>query len=360
VSAVPFAPPLSPMEARVRDELPGPAADFKADVGDWAYEPKWDGFRALAWAGGDGAEVRLDSRSQRPLLRYFPELRGALDALPAGTVVDGEIIHVLASGRTDFDTLSQRIHPAESRVQLLADETPTQLVAFDLLASEGEDLRQRPYTERRERLEDLVARLAHPWHLTPATRDREEAARWMVAYDSAGCDGIVAKRLDGVYVEGKREMVKVKLRRTIDAVVAGYRVHKLGDRVGSLLLALYDDAGELHFVGHTSGFSDEDRVALLPRVRALEVTPEAEHWGEHARRPDEPSRWNAAKPLETVGLRPELVCEVSVDQFTGIRFRHAARFVRWRPDREPASCHLDQIEPEPGPTFTDLVRTTEG
>lgn len=350
MTAVPFVPPLAPMEARVKDELPS---------GAWAYEPKWDGFRVVAWAGAGGEDVRLDSRSQKPLLRYFPELRPALEALPPGAVVDGEVIHVLASGRTDFDTLSQRIHPADSRIQMLAAETPAQLVAFDLLALDGEDLRGLPYSDRRARLEALVAGLDHPWHLTPATTDRAEAERWMVAYDSAGCDGIVAKRVDGVYVEGKREMVKVKLRRTIDAVVGGYRVHKLGDRVGSLLLALYDSAGELHFVGHTSGFSDEDRVELLDRLRRLEVEQEQEHWGEHARRPDEVSRWNAGKPLESVALRPELVCEVSVDQFTGIRFRHAARFVRWRPDREPASCHLDQIEPEPGPAFDDLVAAAE-
>lgn len=360
MTRAPFAAPLSPMEARVREELPGPGAAFKADVGDWAYEPKWDGFRMLAWATGGGGEPRLDSRSEKPLLRYFPELLPAVEALPEGTVVDGEVIHVLPSGRTDFDTLSQRIHPADSRIRMLAVQTPAQLVAFDLLAVEGEDLRARPYTERRARLEELVAGLAHPWHLTPATRDRDEAAQWMVAFDSAGCDGIVAKRLDGVYVEGKREMVKVKLRRTIDAVVGGYRVHKEGDRVGSLLLALYDPAGELHFVGHTSGFSDEDRVALLDRLRPLEVGAADEHWGEHARRPDEVSRWNAGKPLESIALQPELVCEVSVDQFTGIRFRHAARFVRWRPDREASSCHLDQIEPEPGPTFDDLTAAATG
>jgi len=328
------------MEARVRDELP---------TEGWAYEPKWDGFRMLAWSG---EEVRMDSRNHRPLLRYFPELKPALAQLPAGTVVDGEVVYV-ASGRTDFDILSQRIHPAESRIQLLSRQTPAQLVAFDLPAHDGEDLRQAPYQERRARLESLLGDLDAPWHLTPATRDLATAGRWAVEFDSAGCDGIVAKRLDGPYVEGKREMVKVKLRRTIDAVVGGFRIHKLGDRVGSLLLGLYDAEGQLHFVGHTSGFPDEERIALLDRLAPLR---DLDAFGSEARHPGEPSRWNNEKAMEWVSVRPELVCEVSVDQFTGVRFRHAARFERWRPDKDPPECNLDQIEPPPGPAFDDLVR----
>ncbi len=341
MSGFPFPPPLAPMEAKVKDALPGAG---------WAYEPKWDGFRVLAWALPEG---RLDSRQQKPLLRYFPELAGAVEGLPHGTVVDGEVVFVGPEGRTDFDVLSQRIHPADSRIRLLAEQTPAQLVAFDLLADRGRDLRGVPYADRRARLEALAPELPQPWRMTPATTDRDTAERWMVEFDSAGCDGIVAKRLDGVYVEAKREMVKVKLRRSIDCVVAGYRVHKLGDRVGSLLLALYDEAGELHFVGHTSGFSDEDRVALLDRVRPLEA---ADPYGEGARRPDTPSRWTG-EPLESVPLRPELVCQVSVDQFTGIRFRHASRFERWRPDKSatPQDCPLSQIEPAAGPRFEDLV-----
>jgi ATP-dependent DNA ligase len=342
------------MEARVREELPG--APSSKEAGTWAYEPKWDGFRSLAWGG---PEPRLDSRKSKPLLRYFPELLPLLDRLPGDAVIDGEIVHVRADGRTDFDTLSQRIHPAESRITMLARETPARMVAFDLLAAGGEDLRERPFTERRARLTRLWDELdlVDDWALTPSTTDHATAARWMVEYDSAGCDGIVAKRLDGPYVEGRREMVKVKLRRSIDCVVGGYRVHKEGDRVGSILLALYDADGGLHFVGHTSGFADEERVALLERLRPLEHERDEDSWGEDARRPDEPSRWNAAKPLETVALRPELVCQVSVDQFTGIRFRHAARFERWRPDKEPTpeDCPLEQIEPPPGPAFDDLL-----
>lgn len=341
MSGFPFPPPLAPMEAKVKDELPGAG---------WAYEPKWDGFRVLAWGL---PEERLDSRQQKPLLRYFPELASALAGLPPDTLVDGEVVFVGPQGRTDFDVLSQRIHPADSRIRMLAEQTPVQLVAFDLLADRGVDLRDVPYAERRARLKALAPQLPSPWHLTPATTDRDTAERWMVEFDSAGCDGIVAKRLDAVYVEGKREMVKVKLRRSIDCVVAGYRVHKEGDRVGSLLLALYDEAGQLHFVGHTSGFSDEDRVALLDRVRPLES---GDPYGEEARRPDTPSRWTG-QPLESVPLRPELVCQVSVDQFTGIRFRHASRFERWRPDKSatPQDCPLSQIEPEAGPRFEDLV-----
>ncbi|MPZ86499.1 MAG: ATP-dependent DNA ligase [Nitriliruptorales bacterium] len=355
----PFPPPRTPMEARVRDELPDTGSARGQAPGGWGYEPKWDGFRALSWSGRPGSapeadgDARLDSRNHRPLLRYFPELRGALEQLPAGCVVDGEVVYV-QGGRTDFDVLSQRIHPAESRIAKLSVETPAQLVAFDLLAIDGEDLRPAPYRERRERLEALVGGLERPWHLTPATRDRTVAEQWFTAFDSAGCDGIVAKQLDEPYVEGKRHMIKVKLRRTIDAVVGGYRMHKLGDRIGSLLLGLYDQAGQLHFVGHCSGFSDEERVALLDRITPLRVE---DGFGNEARRPGEPSRWANEKTLEWYAVRPELVCEVSVDQFTGIRFRHASRFERWRPDKEPQDCAMDQIEPPPGPSFDDLVTT---
>ena len=343
MTGAPFAPPLEPMEARVRETLP---------TGDLAYEPKWDGFRALAWGADGTGDERLDSRKTRPLLRYFPELRPLLEALPRDAVVDGEIVCV-RGGRTDFDALSQRIHPAESRINRLAAETPCELVAFDLLAWDGDDLRERPYAERRGRL--LAADLPAGWHTTPSTTDPELADRWMVDFDAAGCDGIVAKRLDGPYVEGRREMIKVKLRRSIDAVVGGYRWHKLGDRVGSLLLGLYDERGEMHFVGHTASFSDDDRKALLGRVRPLEVAQD-EGFGD-ARRPGEPSRWDNDRTLEWVALRQELVCQVSVDQFTGHRFRHAARFERWRPDKEadPNDCPLSQIAPPPGPDFGALV-----
>lgn len=323
----------------------------------WAYEPKWDGFRVLAW--GHHSEPRLDSRNQRPLLRYFPELRVPLQALPADAVVDGEVV-IVQQGRTDFDALQQRIHPADSRIRLLSEQTPAALVAFDLLAADGEDLRARPFAERRERLAALVDALpgatgtdgAHPWHLTPSTADVDEAQRWFHAFESAGCDGIIAKKCDGRYEEGTRAMKKIKHRRDADVVVGGYRLHKEGDRVGSLLLGLYDGAQQLHFVGHCSGFGDADRVALLERLRGYEAQ---EGFGQGVRRPGEPSRWSGDKDLSWTPLRPELVCEISYDQVTGERFRHATRFERWRPDKEPQECTLDQLERPEGPTFADVV-----
>lgn len=338
----PFDPPVIPMEARVRDRLPDPPG--------WAYEPKWDGFRAVAW-GGLG---QLHSRNQRPLLRYFPELEPALAALPAGAVIDGEVVVVVA-GATDFDALQNRIHPAASRIAKLSVETPAELVAFDLLAVEGEDLRAQPFAERRERLAALVAALPEAWHLTPSTTDAAEAARWFTEFESAGCDGIVAKRLDGPYAEGERAMVKVKHRRTVDVVIGGYRVHKDGGKVGSLLLGLYTTAGQLHFIGHCSGFGDADRAALLERLQPLE---EQASFGEDARHPGSPSRWSAGKDLSWTPVRPELVCEVSYDQLTGERFRHATRFERWRPDKDPRQCALDQLERPGGPAFSDVVASS--
>jgi ATP-dependent DNA ligase len=341
----PFPAPRTPMEARVRVGIP--------TGGGWAYEPKWDGFRCLAWAPAGGGEPRLDSRNQRPLLRYFPELAEPLGRLPAGTLVDGEVV-VVTGGRLDFDALQNRLHPAASRVEMLARETPAQLVAFDLLAAGGEDLRERPFAERRERLAGLAGDLGHPWHLTPSTTDERQAARWFDEFESAGCDGLVCKQLDAPYQEGKRAMVKVKHRRTVDAVVGGYRLHKEGDRVGSLLLGLYSGGDQLHFIGHCSGFSDTDRVALLAELRAHESN---EGFGEGVRRPGAPSRWTGDKDLSWIPLRPELVCEVSYDQLTGERFRHATRFERWRPDKDPRECRLDQLERPEGPAFGDVVVT---
>ncbi len=346
----PFPPPITPMEAKVRTELPAPPG--------WAYEPKWDGFRCLAWGGKtarsaapDAVTARLDSRNTRPLLRYFPELLPALAQLPVDAVVDGEVV-LVTDGRTDFDALQQRIHPAESRITMLARETPAELVAFDLLALGGDDLRAAGFSERRRRLTELLEGLEQPWHLTPSTTDVQVGARWFDEFESAGCDGIVAKQLDGRYVEGERAMVKVKHRRTADTVIGGYRLHKEGDRIGSLLLGLFNSAGELHFIGHCSGFGNADRVTLLERLRRYEVDTS---FGEDARRPGEPSRWSAGKDLAWVAVRPELVCEVSYDQLTGDRFRHATRFERWRPDKEPSECLLDQLERPQGPDFGDVV-----
>jgi ATP-dependent DNA ligase len=329
------------MEARVRASLPHPPG--------WVYEPKWDGFRALAWGEGP----RLDSRNERPLLRYFPELAPAVDALPNGTVVDGEVV-VVRHGVTDFDALQQRIHPAGSRIAALAEATPAGLVAFDVLADRGDDLRGASFADRRAALTRLVATLPQPWHLTPSADDLDEAQRWFSEFEAAGCDGIVAKQRDGAYACGERAMVKVKHRRTVDAVVAGYRLHKHGDRLGSLLLGLYDEAGSLHFVGHCSGFSDDERVSLLAALRPLEAAAGA-GFGENARQPGEPSRWSGDKDLSWVALRPELVVEISYDQLAGWRLRHAARLERWRADKPASACGMDQLVRPVGPSFGEVV-----
>jgi ATP-dependent DNA ligase len=328
------------MEARVKTELPAPG---------WAYEPKWDGFRALAWSDGP----RLDSRNQRPLLRYFPELEPALGELPGGTVVDVEIV-VVSGGVTVFDALQLRIHPAASRIELLSGEIPASLVAFDLLAREGTDLRAEPFAARRAALHDLFAAagLGDAWNLTPSTDDPEVAERWFHEFEAAGCDGIVAKRLDGPYVEGKREMVKYKHRRSVEVVVGGYRVHKDGDKIGSLLLGLYNEAGELHFIGHCSGFSDHDRTELLALFEALRGE---DSFGEEARRPGGESRWSGDKDLSWVPVQPGIVVEISYDQLTEGRFRHATRFERWRPDKDPTDCTMDQLDRPEGPDFAEVI-----
>ncbi len=341
MSGFPFAAPITPMEARVRVGMP---------EGEWAYEPKWDGFRAVAWAD----PIRLDSRNHKPLLRYFPELEPSLAALPAGTVVDGEVV-VVTGDRLNFDALQNRLHPAASRVAMLSEATPALLVAFDLLADRGEDLRSLGFADRRRRLEALIADLDLAWRLTPSTTDRATALRWFDEFEAAGCDGIVAKRLDGPYVEGKREMVKVKHRRSVDCVVGGYRVHKDGDKIGSILLGLYDDEQRLHFVGHCSGFTDHDRTELLrqfEQIRDLDGFGE----GEDVRRPGAESRWSGGKDLSWVPVTPGVVVQVSYDQITGGRFRHATRFERWRPDKDALACTMDQLERPAGPGFDDVVQ----
>lgn len=338
----PFRPPIETMEARVRETMPEPPG--------WAYEPKWDGFRAVAWSD----DIRLDSRNQRPLLRYFPELTPSLRALPSGTVVDGEVV-VVIDDVLSFDALQNRLHPAESRVRMLSEETPAQLVAFDLLAHGGEDLRRAPFSERRARLAELLGDLGPPsWNLTPSTTDRDEAESWFTDFEAAGCDGIVAKALDRPYVSGKREMYKIKHRRDADCVVGGYRVHKDGDKIGSILLGLYNDVGDLHFIGHCSGFSDVDRVELL---RRLEQIATAESFGglEDVRVPGGESRWSAGKDLSWIPVQPGVVVQVSYDQLTGGRFRHATRFERWRPDKDAADCTMEQLDLPEGPGFTAVV-----
>lgn len=327
------------MEARTSESWP---------KGEYLYEPKWDGFRSISWSG---PETRIDSRNQRPLLRYFPELAPALDQLPAGTVVDGEIVVVL-DGATDFDALQQRIHPAVSRIERLARETPAELVAFDLLADHGEDLRDVPFAERRQHLVTVCAELGNPWHLTPQTGSRDVAGRWFDEFESAGCDGIIAKDPNLAYQHGKRAMIKIKHRRTVDCVVGGYREHKDGDKIGSLLLGLYDADGELHFIGHCSGFPDHDRVEIYRRF--LDLVSE-ESFGDEARAPGGISRWSAGKDLSWTPIRPGVVVEVSYDQLEGDRFRHATRFHRWRPDKDPEQCTMEQLERPEGPGFREVV-----
>jgi ATP-dependent DNA ligase len=340
---LPVNPPVSPMLAKLARELP---------KGDYLYEPKWDGFRAIVFRDGD--EVEIGSRNERPLTRYFPDLIEPLkSSLPARCVVDGEIVIATEKG-LDFDLLSLRIHPAESRVAMLAEATPASFVGFDLLADDDTDLRERPFAERRAALENAFAKADHPVLVTPATRDAATAAEWFERFEGAGLDGVVAKPLDGEYLEGKRTMLKVKHQRTADCVVAGFRQHKDGAGVGSLLLGLYDDSGVLHHVGVASSFKGDFRAELAAhlepyRERAMDEHPWRE-WAEFAvegdgqRRPGAQSRWNAGKDLSWEPVRIEVVAEVAYEHLQGDRFRHTARFVRWRPDREPSSCTYEQLD----------------
>lgn len=330
----PFEAPVKTMEAKVSERWP---------KGDFVYEPKWDGFRSLSWRG---TEARLDSRNQRPLLRYFPELLPAIEQLPPGTVVDGEIV-VVIDGATDFAALQQRIHPAESRVNMLSEAMPGELVAFDLLAVEGRDFREEPFANRRAALIDLVADLKFPWHLTPQTSDQRQAQTWFHEFEPAGCDGIIAKKPELAYQFGKRAMIKIKHRRTIDAVVGGFREHKDPGKIGSLLLGLYDEDGDFHFIGHCSGFSDADRVELYHRFLELRC--------EEARAPGSQSRWSQDKDRSWVSVQQRVVLEVSYDQLEGDRFRHASRFHRWRPDKTAADCTMEQLERPEGLDFGAVV-----
>jgi ATP-dependent DNA ligase len=319
------------------------------------YEPKWDGFRAIVYRGD--ADVFIQSRDLRPLDRYFPELHEIfLERLPAGCVLDGEI--VIAAGKgLDFDALQLRLHPAASRVAKLAKETPAAFVAFDLLAHDGRDIRDRPQAERREHLEELLAGAEPPIHLTPMTRDPVLAGEWLSRFEGAGLDGVIVKPADAPYQPGKRAMFKVKHARTADCVVAGFRWHKSGkDAVGSLLLGLYDGHGGLHHVGVTSSFTMARRRELVGelaplRERALQEHP-WRHWAEAAahemtRMPGGQSRWSAGKDLSWEPLRVERVCEVKYDHMQGDRFRHAATFLRWRLDKRPEDCRYDQLEVTP-------------
>lgn len=334
----------------------------------WLYEPKWDGFRCIVFRDGD--QIELASRNERPFTRYFPELIAPLLAqLPQRCVVDGEIVIPDADDRgLDFDALLQRIHPAESRVRRLAAETPASFVAFDLLAIDDESLMDTPLRERRARLVELLAGVSAPVHLCPSTTDHETAERWFVEFEGAGLDGVVAKRLDDPYTPDKRTLVKVKHVRTADCVVAGYRIHKDGKGVGSLLLGLHDDDGRLHHVGVAAGFSVKRRTELLAELAplldgALDDHPWRE-WAEaqaHAegRLPGAQSRWNAGKDLSWVPIRAERVAEVTFGQLQSGRFRHGVQFVRWRDDRDPASCRYDQLDVATAVPFRDVVQPTD-
>jgi ATP-dependent DNA ligase len=345
---LPFQPPLAPMLAKAVDDLP------RGD--DWLFEPKWDGFRTLVFR--DGEELLLQSRDLKPMNRYFPELREPLlETLPDRCVLDGEVVITGPRG-LDFDALLLRIHPAASRVALLASQTPASFVAFDLLALDDEDLRQVPQLERRARLERLLAGAPPPVYLTPATRDRAVADDWFDRFEGAGLDGVMAKRIGDVYQPDKRSMLKIKHERTCDTVVAGFRWHKngRGTMIGSLLLGLYDDKGTLHHVGVTSAFTMERRRELVAELAELRENALADHpwkeWKELAsvdeqgmqRMPGATSRWNRGKDLSWEPLRIERVCEVAYEHMQGDRFRHAARFRRWRPDKPPADCRYDQLE----------------
>ena len=344
MAVFPIEPPVEPMLAKAASAIPA--------LDGARYEPKWDGFRALVFRGQ--GEVYIQSRDLKPLDRYFPELRDALlRDLPNGCVVDGEIVIATPHG-LDFDALQMRLHPADSRVRKLAADTPSSFVAFDLLAADGHDLRQRPFDERRAALERLAGSFGRSLHLTPLTADHALAVDWLARFEGAGLDGVMVKRADLPYEPGKRVMVKVKHSRTADCVVAGFRWHKQGPGtlVGSLLLGLYDEAGALHHVGVTSAFTMARRAALAQELEPLRAGAlEAHPWRSWARpeaggsrMPGAQSRWSAGKDMSWEPLRLERVCEVTYDHLQGDRFRHATVFKRWRPDKPPEACRYDQLD----------------
>jgi ATP-dependent DNA ligase len=338
---LPVRPPVAPMLAKLSRELPRDTGLF--------YEPKWDGFRCIVFRDGD--DVELGSRNEKPLTRYFPELVDALRReLPARCVLDGEIV-IAGPGGLEFDALSQRIHPAEKRIRLLAESTPASFVAFDLLAEGDRSYMDAPYAERRAALEKALRKARPPVHLTPVTRDPDVAADWFSRFEGAGLDGVVVKDGALTYLPDKRAMLKVKHQRTADCVVAGFRTHKDGAGVGSLLLGLFDAAGTLHHVGVASGFSVARRGELVAELEPYRKDAQKDHpWAGWAdaqaagRAPGGGNRWNAGKDMTWEPLRAEAVVEVSYDHLQQDRFRHATSFVRWRPDRDSASCTYAQLD----------------
>ena len=345
---LPVEPPVEPMLAKTSADLP--------QGKEWLYEPKWDGFRALAFRDGD--ELLIQSRDRKPLDRYFPELRDPLLAdLPQRCVVDGEVV-IARDGMLDFDALLLRIHPAASRVNMLAAQTPASYVAWDLLAIDDDSLMEHAQADRRRRLEEALSGARPPIHLTPLTRDRDTAADWFARFEGAGLDGVIAKDAGSVYEPGKRRMLKIKHARTADCIVAGFRWHKngAGTHVGSLILGLFDESGTLHHVGVTASFKWDRRAELAEELTPLRNGALDEHpwrewaaWSEAAegsgqRMPGATSRWNRGKNLSWEPLRIERVAEVAYDHLQGDRFRHATTFRRWRPDKAPADCRYDQLE----------------
>jgi DNA ligase D-like protein (predicted ligase) len=334
---------MLPIKQDMEPMLSAPAEGIP--TGDsWEYEPKWDGFRTLVFREGD--KVELISRGARPMTRYFPELVPAFRTLREERVVlDGELIVVAGSHGLDFGALQQRIHPADSRVQMLSKQTPAWYVAFDLLAVDGEDMRSQPLGERRKRLEALLKGVKSPIFLTPYTRDAKTANQWFERFEGAGLDGVMAKSWKGEYVPGKRLWVKIKHRRSADCVVIGWRKSSDGSTLGALLLGLYDEKGTMHYVGHTSSFTAAERKKLIATLKPLEMQIPEEEWRANpGRMPGGLSRWSRGKDAEWVAVKPELVCEVTYDKLeAGERFRHATGFVRWRTDKPPKKCRFDQI-----------------
>lgn len=346
---LPVQPPLEPMLAKAQTKVPD-------DAGVWSYEPKWDGFRALVFRDGD--DVMLQSRNGKDLGRYFPELLDALrDETQDRCVLDGEIVVPRPIGgriRLDWESLSQRVHPAASRIKLLSQQTPSHFIGFDALAVGDRSLLKEPFRVRRTALAAAITE--KQWcHVTRTTEDPQLGAQWLNTFEGAGLDGVIAKRLDGPYLPGKREMVKVKHARDADCVVMGYRIHKSGEGIGSLLLGLYRDDGELQMVGGAAAFTARDRLKLLAEVEPLREGDEV--------REGDPSRWNSAADKRWIPIRPEKVAEVAYDQMEGntvhgMRFRHAVKFRRWRPDREPASCTFDQLDVPLNYDLYDVLETS--
>jgi ATP-dependent DNA ligase len=348
-------PPILPMLAKRVSEIPA--------AGEWIFEPKWDGFRALIFRDGD--EIHIQSRDEKPLNRYYPELLDPLRAqLPERCVLDGEIV-IARDGALDFDALQLRLHPAASRVKKLAEETPSSVVFFDLLCSGDRDLRGEGFEKRREELESLLSGATPPIHLTPATRDSKVAADWFKRFEGAGLDGIIAKSTSGTYESDRRTMLKIKHERDCDCVVAGFRWYKKGEQsaVGSLLLGLYDDAGALQHVGVCASFTQEKRQELVSFLAPYRVNALANHpWAAWAdpgitasgRMPGGQSRWSQGKDLSWEPVRPELVLQVAYEHMQGSRFRHMAQFRRWRMDKDPRGCTYEQLEVVPPHELADI------